>query len=192
MSPFEAKAMPHGSVSERGGSPATPGVPITASSLPSGENFITAWPAGLAFGCFAFSRGFIERMSTTHTLPSRSCAILWGNTKSPAPKLFTMFPAASSLCTGAQSEPAQVSYRNADSPGGTSGLAPQRSATHSDWPSLSTATAFSAPQAWLSGSLPQGAIVLKGLGRSLVGVESRLETRPGPAQPMSAASMAGV
>src|SRR5215831_1514711 len=164
MSPFEAKAMLHGSVSAAGGSPATPGLPITASSLPPCENLNTAWPAGLAFGYFAFSRGFIERMSTTHTLPSRSCAILCGNTKSPAPKLLIMLPSGSSLCTGAQSEPAQVSYRYADSPGGTSGLAPQRSATQSDWPSLSTATAFSAPQACPSGSFPQGAIVLKGLG----------------------------
>src|SRR5215472_6043443 len=187
MSPFEAKAMLHGSVSAAGGSPATPGLPITASSFPSGENLNTAWPAGLAFGYFAFSRGFIERMSTTHTLPSRSCAILCGNTKRPAPKLFTMAPSGLILCTGAQSDPAQVSYRNADSPGGTSGFAPQRSATQSETPSLSTATAFSAPQAWPSGSLPQGAIVLYGLGRSFVGVASRLETRPGLAQPMSAA-----
>src|SRR5215471_83831 len=192
MSPFEANAMLHGSVSAAGGSPATPGLPITASSLPPGENFITAWPAGLAFGYFAFSRGFSERLSTTHTLPSRSCAILCGNTNKPAPKLLTILPSRSSLCTGAQSEPAQLSYRKGDSPGGASGFAPQRSATHSAWPSASTATALSAPQAWPSGSLPQGAIVLKGLGRSLVGVESRLETRPGPAQPMSAASTVGV
>src|SRR5882672_7031240 len=134
MSPFEAKAMLHGSVSASGGSPATPGVPITASSLPSGENFSTACPAGFAFGDFAFSRGFIERMSTTQMLPSRS-----------------------TLCTGAQDEPAQLSYRNADSPGGTSGFAPQRSATQSETPSASTATAFIAPQAWPSGNFPQGA-----------------------------------
>src|SRR5215831_15097462 len=165
--------MPHGSLSAAGGSPATPGVPITASSFPSGENFITAWPAGLAFGYFAFSRGLYERMSTTQMLPSRSCAILWGKTKSPAPKLFTMFPCASILCTGAQSDPAQLSYGKADSPGGTSGFAPQRSATQSDWPSASTATAFSAPQLWPAGSWPQGAIVLYGFGRSFVGVVSR-------------------
>src|SRR3954464_9380972 len=93
-----------------------------------------------------------------------------GNTKRPAPKLFTMLPSGSSLCTGAQLDPAQLSYGNADSPGGTSGFAPQRSTTQSERPSLSTATPFSAPHFCPSGSLPHGAMLRYGLGRSFVGV----------------------
>ena len=119
----------------------------------------TVWPAGLASGYFARSRAFIARMSTTHTLPSRSWVILCGKTKRPAPKLFTMLPSASSLCTGGQSEPAQLSYWKGDSPGGTSGFAPQRSATQSERPSRSTATAFSAPHLRPSASFPHGATV---------------------------------
>jgi hypothetical protein len=68
-----------------------------------------------------------------------------------------MLPSASSLCTGAQLEPAQLSYWNADSPGGTSGFAPQRSTTQTERPSLSMATAFNAPHfAWSAGRLPHG------------------------------------
>src|SRR5712691_4799144 len=80
-----------------------------------------------------------------------------------------MFPLASSLCTGAQLEPAQLSYWTGDAPGGTSGFAPQRSTTHTDSPSLSMATPFNAPHFLPSGSLPHGAVVRYGLGRSLVG-----------------------
>src|SRR3954471_17953430 len=86
-----------------------------------------------------------------------------------------MLPCSSSLWTGAQLEPAQVSNWKADWPGGTSGLAPQRSTTQSDLPSLSTATPFSAPHLKPSGSLPQGAMVLYGFGRSFVGVASRFD-----------------
>src|SRR6185295_6026599 len=95
-----------------------------------------------------------------------------GNTNSPAPKLFKMLPSGSSLWTGAQLEPAQLSYWNGEAPGGTSGLAPQRSTTQSERPSLSTATPFSAPHLCPSGSLPQGTTLRYGLGRSLVGVPS--------------------
>src|SRR5512143_228319 len=56
-----------------------------------------------------------------------------------------------------------------EAPGGVSGLAPQRVATHTDRPSLSIATALSAPQLIVNGRLPQGAIVLYGSGRSLIG-----------------------
>src|SRR5258706_2350164 len=88
-----------------------------------------------------------------------------------------MSPFASSLCTGAQLEPAQLSYWNADSPGGTSGFAPQRSTTQIERPSLSTATPFSAPHlAWSAGRLPKGE-ERYGFGRSLVGVVSVFETR---------------
>src|SRR6185437_183641 len=100
-----------------------------------------------------------------------------GKTNSPAPKLFTMLPSESSLWTGAQLEPAQLSYVKGDAPGGTSGLAPQRSTTQSERPSLSTATPFSAPHlSCPSGSLPQGTTLRYGLGRSLVGVPSHFHS----------------
>src|SRR4029077_15163989 len=73
----------------------------------------------------------------------------------------------------------QLSYWNAEAPGGVSGLAPHRSATQRDSPSLSMATAFSAPHILPSGSLPQGAVVWYGLGRSLVGwTSSCVSARP--------------
>jgi hypothetical protein len=72
-----------------------------------------------------------------------------------------MLPSASSLCTGAQLEPAQLSYVKGLAPAGTSGFAPQRSTTQSALPSLSTATPFSAPHFGCdTGSLPHGATVL--------------------------------
>ena len=71
-SPLGATTMLHGSVSASGGLPATPGVPIVMRTLPSGSNFTTVWPAGLASGYFSFSLAFIARMSTTQTLLSRS------------------------------------------------------------------------------------------------------------------------
>src|ERR1041384_4641790 len=92
-----------------------------------------------------------------------------------------MLPSESSLCTGAQLEPAQLSYVNGDAPGGTSGLAPQRSTTQMERPSLSTATPFSAPHLCSSGSLPQGAALRYGLGRSLVGVPSHFHAGVAPA-----------
>src|SRR5881394_357536 len=183
MSPFGATTTAQGSVSARGGSPATPGVPIVSSTRPSGSNLTTVWPAGLASGYFARSRAFIARMSTTQALPSRSWVILCGKMNRPAPKLFTMLPSLSSLCTGAQLEPAQLSYWKGHSPGGTSGFAPQRSTTHTERPSLSTATALSAPHLRPSGSLPQGAAVRYGLGRLLVGSPSHFHA---PAQLSSA------
>src|SRR6266487_6408215 len=63
----------------------------------------------------------------------------------PAPKLFRSFP------------------------GGTSGFAPHRCATHTDSPSLSIATPFRAPHVLPSGRFPHGAMDWYGLGRSLVG-----------------------
>src|SRR5580765_2435809 len=107
--------------------------------------------------------------------------------KRPAPKLLRMLPCSSSLWTGAQLEPAQVSNWKADWPGGTSGLAPQRSTTQSDLPSLSTQTPFSAPHLKSCGSFPQGAMVRYGFGRSLVGVASRFDVGF-PAQAASAAT----
>src|SRR5512140_1965153 len=88
-----------------------------------------------------------------------------------------MLPSASSLCTGAQFDPAQVSKRNGFSPGGASGFLPQRSTTQSERPSRSTATPLSAPQSLCdAGSFPQGAMVRYGLGRSLVGMPSQTGT----------------
>src|SRR5262245_38401535 len=86
-----------------------------------------------------------------------------------APKLCRRLPRASSFSTGATFEPAQLSYMNGEAPGGMSGLAPQRVATHTDSPSLSIATAFSAPHVRSRGRFPQGAVVVYGLGRSLLG-----------------------
>src|SRR5215471_3583920 len=86
-----------------------------------------------------------------------------------APKLLCRFPLESSLSTGVTFEPAQLSYVNGDAPGGVFGFAPQRVATHTDSPSLSIATAFSAPQLLPDGRLPHGAVVAYGLGRSLLG-----------------------
>ena len=43
-SPFGATTMLFGSVSASGGSPATPGLPIVSSTLPSGLNLVTVWP----------------------------------------------------------------------------------------------------------------------------------------------------
>src|SRR5712691_11618184 len=108
-------------------------------------------------------------MSTTHTLPSRSTYILCGKTNMPAPKDFRRLPDESNLSTAGTDEPAQLSYVNGETPGGTSGFAPHRSATQTDSPSLSIATPFSAPHFLPSGSFPHGAIVWYGLGRSLVG-----------------------
>src|SRR5262245_58915617 len=92
-----------------------------------------------------------------------------------------MLPSGSSLCTGAQLEPAQLSYWNAEAPGGTSGFAPQRSTTQSERPSLSTATPFNAPHLRASGSFPHGATVRYGLGRSLVGAASHCHAVAHPA-----------
>src|SRR5258708_28332615 len=99
----------------------------------------------------------------------------------PAPKLFSTLPEASSLRTGATLEPAQLSYANGDCPAGASGFAPQRFATHTDSPSLSMATAFSAPQVRPSGSVPHGATLWYGLGRSLGGLSSLAAEGPASA-----------
>jgi hypothetical protein len=72
-SPLAATTMLQGSVSAPScGLPATPGLPIVISTLPFGSNLTTVWPAGPALGFLACSLLFMLRMSTTHTLPSRS------------------------------------------------------------------------------------------------------------------------
>src|SRR2546430_5213158 len=104
-----------------------------------------------------------------------------------------MFPSASSLCTGAQLEPAQLSYWKGDAPGGTSGFAPQRSTTQTERPSLSIATPLNAPHLlWSAGKLPHGETERYGFGRSLVGVVSRFDTgcEMRPAQPAATAAIA--
>jgi hypothetical protein len=78
-------------------------------------------------------------------------------------------PAASNLSTGGAFDPAQLSYVYGDAPGGVFGFAPHRVATQTDSPSLSIATAFSAPQVQPGGRFPHGAVVAYGLGRSLFG-----------------------
>src|SRR5882762_4306818 len=169
MSPFAATTTLHGSARASGGFPATPARPSVSSTFPSGLNFTTVWPLPLASGLFFSSRSFAPRMSTTHTLPSRSTYILCGKMNIPAPKLFRRLPDESNLSTGGRLEPAQLSYWNGEAPGGISGFAPHRSATQTDSPSLSIATPFKAPHFLPSGSVPHGATVWYGLGRSLVG-----------------------
>src|SRR5882762_2128737 len=169
ISPFGATSTLHGSVRASGGFPAIPARPSVSSTFPSGLNFTTVWPLPIASGFFFSSRSFAPRISTTHTLPSRSTYILWGKMNMPAPKLFRRLPDESNLSTGGTDEPAQLSYVNGETPGGTSGFAPHRSATHTDSPSLSIATPFSAPHFLPSGRFPHGATDWYGLGRSLVG-----------------------
>ena len=159
ISPFAATITLHGSVRASGGFPATPARPSVSNTFPSGLNFTTVWPFPFASGLFFSSRSFALRMSTTHTLPSRSTYILCGKTNIPAPKLFRSLPDESNLSTDGSDEPAQLSYVNGDAPGGTSGFAPHRSATQTDSPSLSTATPFRAPHFLPSGRFPHGAMV---------------------------------
>src|SRR6266436_2945060 len=104
----------------------------------------------------------------------------------PAPKLFSRLPDESNLRTGGRVEPAQLSYWNADAPGGVSGFAPHRSATQTDSPSLSIATAFSAPHVLPCGSFPHGAVLWYGLGRSLVGWPSPWLNAPTPKSAIAA------
>src|SRR6266852_4875020 len=174
ISPFAATTTLHGSVKASGGFPATPALPSTSSTFPSGLNFTTVWPFPFASGLFFSSRSFAPRISTTHTLPSRSTYILWGKMNIPAPKLFSRLPDESNLRTGATLEPAQLSYWNGEAPGGTSGFAPHRSATQTDSPSLSIATPFRAPHFLPSGRFPHGATVWYRLGRSLLGWTSAM------------------
>src|SRR5439155_20510748 len=104
-----------------------------------------------------------------------------------------MFPSASSLCTGAQLEPAQLSDWKGDAPGGTSGFAPHPSTTQTVRPSLSIATPLNAPHLlWSAGRLPHGETERYGFGRSLVGVLSRFDTgcEMRPAQPAATAAIA--
>src|SRR5438552_14139088 len=169
MSPFAATTTLHGSVKASGGFPATPARPSVSNTFPSGLNFTTVWPLPLASGLFFNSRSFAPRMSTTHTLPSRSTYILCGKMNIPDPKLLRRFPDESNLSTGGSEEPAQLSYWNGDAPGGTSGFAPHRFATHTDSPSLSIATPFRAPHVLPSRRFPHGAMDSYGLGRSLEG-----------------------
>src|SRR5258708_21609519 len=102
-------------------------------------------------------------MSTTHTLPSRSTYILWGKTNMPAPKDFRRLPDESNLSTAGTDEPAQLSYVNGETPGGTSGFAPHRSATQTHSPSWSIATPFSPPHFLSAGSSPHRAVGWSGL-----------------------------
>lgn len=160
MSPFGATTTLVGSVRAVGGSPATPALPSVRSTVPSGLNLTTVWPLPVSPGNFFFSRSLIPRASATQTFPSRSAWILCGKINIPAPKDMSSLPDESNFMTGATVEPAQLSYGNADSPGRTSGFAPQRLTIHTDSPSLSMSTPFSAPQVCPAGRVPQGAVVL--------------------------------
>src|SRR6185295_3271224 len=86
-----------------------------------------------------------------------------------APKLASNLPDASNLSTAGSFEPAQLSNWKGLPPGGTSGFAPQRSATHTETPSRSMSTPFRAPHFLPSGKSPQGAMLRYGLGRSFNG-----------------------
>src|SRR5215510_661604 len=169
MSPLGAITTLVGWVRASGGFPATPGFPSVNRTLSSGLNFTTMWPLSFSPENFASSRSFADLWSATHTLPSRSTYILCGKINIPVPKLFTRLPDESNFRTGGRVEPAQLSYWNADAPGGVSGFAPHRSATQMDSPSRSMSTALRAPQVLPSGSFAHGAMDWYGLGRSLVG-----------------------
>ncbi len=100
MLPSAAMATSFGSVNACGGRPAVPGVPSVSRSLPCGLNFSTAWPLPAASGNFFNSSGVAERASTIQTLPCRSTSMPCGHMSSPAPKLATTVPAASSFTIG--------------------------------------------------------------------------------------------
>src|SRR5262245_45353357 len=86
-----------------------------------------------------------------------------GNTNMPAPKLRTSLPDSSNFKTTSSGEnvPAARSVRQL--------LAPQRSATQMDLPSLSMSTALVEPHARPSGILAHPSMVWNGLGAVLVG-----------------------
>src|SRR5215831_1654983 len=86
-------------------------------------------------------------------LPSRSTKMPCGNAKIPAPKLLRSLPVGSKCRIGSSVELAQL-------------FAPQRSATHTLWPSLSISTALVAPQTRPSGSFAQPSMVRYGFGGS--------------------------
>src|SRR5579862_2925715 len=86
----------------------------------------------------------------------------WGAMNIPAPKLFSRFPCSSNLSIGGIFLISPV-VRSRQL------LAPHRSATHNDLPSLSMSTALVDPHFLPSGSLAQPSTVRYGFGASLVG-----------------------
>ena len=109
----ERSSTSFGSVNCVGGSPASPGVPSTSSTLPCGLNFVTVWPLPAASGNFFSSGGVAERASATQTLPWRSTSMPCGQRISPAPKLCTTLPVGSSLTIGSTSS-RRTNWRRSD------------------------------------------------------------------------------
>src|SRR5213595_2557185 len=87
---------------------------------------------GDAGGAPAAARGRLSWPSVTHTLPSRSTNIPCGKIIVPAPNDFISRPSAANFRMGSRVEPRQL-------------LAPHRSPTQIDEPSLSTATPLVEP-----------------------------------------------
>src|SRR5215510_4710288 len=78
-------------------SPATPAFPRASKTFPSGLNLTTWWPLPS-----------FPSASVTHTLPSLSTCMPWGNTNKPAPNHFTALPDRSNLKIGARFDSAQL------------------------------------------------------------------------------------
>src|SRR5579863_6908436 len=146
MSPLGATTTSDGMLNVSGPLPATPALPSVSRTFPSGENLKTWCP----FPSFPWP-------SVTHTLPSLSAKMPWGNTNMPAPKLFSSLPEVSNSRIGASFEPAQE-------------LAPHRSATQI-WSWASTSTPAVDPHVRPSGSLAQSEMVRYGLGCALGSLE---------------------
>src|SRR5262249_6950458 len=91
-------------------------------------------------------RGRLSLPSVTQMLPSRSTKMPCANAIMPAPKLFTSLPDASNFRTGSSGDILPVA-------GSAQLLAPHRSATQIDFPSLSMSTALVDPQVRPAGSL---------------------------------------
>src|SRR5205823_1108333 len=130
ISPFGPTMTSEGRLKVSGPSPATPALPSVISTLPSGLNLKTWWPLPS-----------FPSPSVTHTFPSLSTQMPWGNTNMPAPKLLKSLPDGSNSRMGDRFEPAQL-------------FAPHRSATHMR-SFESTSTAAVDPQLLPSGSFAQ-------------------------------------
>src|SRR6185295_5720801 len=114
--------------------------------LPSGLNLKTWWPTSLlgaggsgeSGGAPRARRGLLSCPSVIQMLPSLSTWMPCGKMTIPAPKLLTSVPDASNLRIESSFESRHV-------------LAPHRSPTQIDLPSLSTSTALVEPHVRPSG-----------------------------------------
>src|SRR5262245_37620271 len=154
MSPFGAVVTADGRLKVSGPSPATPAFPRASKTFPSGLNLTTWWPLPS-----------FPSASVTHTLPSLSTCMPWGNTNIPAPNQCTALPARSNLKIGARFDPAQL-------------RSPHLSKTQM-LPSRSTSTADVDPHFLPSGYLAQPSSTRYGLScaNADAGIETIAATR---------------